>query len=648
VPPAGEQAPVGQAVRVNGAASAAGELPVCGAARVGGRVTLSEATAAAMAEVKARMGDASRARDVVAAAVVADREERLSMAWPPSVPNETAPSSCREDDGQAPPPAASVVEPPAAFFRRVGGPASTISLVHSQQRTMGMPPPQRSPFSTKHYSSLPRRPRRTFVRKAAVMQVASTCADPDTPPSVHESDDDGADSVNDQDFDDIGPRLGGGPDDVVQDDQADVGDAIGDGAADNGVLSATEGADVRAAMSVAMTGNSAAFGPTAKRRAVSVPGNSRSYPLYTDGAAATLPLPQINAGVSTGAPSMGIAGAAWGPANSVASPLTSSAVGNSRKRSAPAGYSTGAGSSVAQSSAERAAASNALAERLAARTRNPNVFPAACWMPEAQAVLAAAQYSRAGPGRPPVAPVVRQGAVPVGAAVGVLPHRPSASLPPPPARRPAPQRTHVPPMAPGDDGSSSDMNDDDLVASYITPPASPVASPRSTRPSTGSRRRSGGSRGTRGTRVAVATGTAAAAAAAAAQTEGGEPPSADKNEILSAVRNGFSSVRRELTRFRAELVVVKSQAASALRRMDGLAAAADGSEAGNGVLCERLGQVEKALTSLGDRLPTAERGAADGTGDDGQSVRAITEIKVRPRTSVFLLLIMHASLVLRS
>jgi len=201
--------------------------------------------------------------------------------------------------------------------------------------------------------------------------------------------------------------------------------------------------------------------------------------------------------------------------------------------------------------------------------------------------------------------------------------------------------------SPDEDGSSSDMNDDDLVASYIAPPASPAASPRATHPSAGSRRRSGGSRGTRGTRVAAAgTGTVAATASAAVGVGEIGQHAAERDEILRAVRNGFSSVRRELTRFRAELVVVKSQAASTLRRMDGLAAAADSSEAGSGALCERMGEVEKAVTSLGDRLPAAQRGVADGTSDAGQSVCVITEIKVCSHIALVLLLFVSFALVL--
>jgi len=99
-------------------------------------------------------------------------------------------------------------------------------------------------------------------------------------------------------------------------------------------------------------------------------------------------------------------------------------------------------------------------------------------------------------------------------------------------------------------------------------------------------------------------------------------------EIYGAVRNGFSSVRREMTRSRAELVVVKAQAASALRRMDGLAATADGSDAGNGAVLQRLTLLEAVLKQLGDRLPEPRGEAADGTGAGNDSVRVIQQIKV--------------------
>ena len=542
VSPVGLEAPVGKAERVDAAASSRAEMPVSGAALVGGSATLSEAASAALVEAKTRLDEAYRARDVVVVAVVADRDERISMAWPSSVPDEMVPSSRRGDGGQASPPDAPVPEPQAAFFRRVGGHASTISLVHSHPLRMGMPPAQRSQFSTKNHRSLPRRPRRTFVRKTVVMQVMRMHADPPTPPPAHESDDDGVDFVNYQATDEDCPRPGGGLDEGVPEDQADAGDTSGDGVVGNGVVPADGVVDVRISMSVAVAGIPSGFGATAKRRAVSVPGSSRTYALYTNTNTSTSSSSQLSSGTDAGAPSVGVAGGALRPVNSVPTPLAASAAGNSRKHSAPAAASEGAGSSVSRYSAERATTSDDFAELLAFRMRKPSVIPAACWMPGAPAVLAAAQYSRTGPGRPSFPPVVRQGVVPVGVAAGTLPRHTSPSLPPPPAHHPAPERMLAPPMAssPDEESSRSAMNEDDLVVSNITPPASPAASPRATHPSEGSCRRSGGSRGTRGTRVAAAgTGTIAAAASAAVGVGEIGRQTAERDEILRVVRNGF-------------------------------------------------------------------------------------------------------------
>jgi len=105
-------------------------------------------------------------------------------------------------------------------------------------------------------------------------------------------------------------------------------------------------------------------------------------------------------------------------------------------------------------------------------------------------------------------------------------------------------------------------------------------------------------------------------------------------DLHQAVRNGFSSLRRELTRLRAELVVVKSQSASALRRMDGVAAAADGTESRNGLVLERLAHIESVLGGLGDRLPSARVGDGQGGGADDGSAALIRDIKVRARTAL--------------
>jgi len=202
------------------------------------------------------------------------------------------------------------------------------------------------------------------------------------------------------------------------------------------------------------------------------------------------------------------------------------------------------------------------------------------------------------------------------------------AAPPPPA--PLPQQPRSPPPSAAnvlDDESSDDMDDDELVLAYVTPPASPVAStmpstsPLGTRPSSGTRRRSAESRAARGL--------AAAAAAASQAAEVSQQLTLD--DIRGVLRSGFSSVGRELTRLRAELVVVKSQSASVLRRMDGMAAAADGRESGNGVVLERLACIDRALNTLGERMAKTSDGEEGGVAavNGRSSVALVTEIKVR-------------------
>jgi len=91
-------------------------------------------------------------------------------------------------------------------------------------------------------------------------------------------------------------------------------------------------------------------------------------------------------------------------------------------------------------------------------------------------------------------------------------------------------------------------------------------------------------------------------------------------------------VRRESGRLRAELVVVKSQAASSLRRMDGIAAAADGTQSGSGVVLERLSKLEMLLQALNERLPKEGGDKADG-GRVANTLGLVNEIKVRPRAA---------------
>jgi len=119
------------------------------------------------------------------------------------------------------------------------------------------------------------------------------------------------------------------------------------------------------------------------------------------------------------------------------------------------------------------------------------------------------------------------------------------------------------------------------------------------------------------------------APAAAAGVAGTQEESVTVQDVLDALRSGFSSVRREMTRFRGELVVVKSQAASTLRRVDGLAAVADRREPVNGVVLERLGKLDNAFQDLRERMARAPVAASTGDDAGADSVALVAKIKVR-------------------
>eukprot|EP00168_Porphyra_purpurea_P020854 TRINITY_DN8947_c0_g1_i1.p1 TRINITY_DN8947_c0_g1~~TRINITY_DN8947_c0_g1_i1.p1 ORF type:complete len:136 (-),score=21.76 TRINITY_DN8947_c0_g1_i1:586-993(-) len=132
------------------------------------------------------------------------------------------------------------------------------------------------------------------------------------------------------------------------------------------------------------------------------------------------------------------------------------------------------------------------------------------------------------------------------------------------------------------------------------PLVTPTVTPRNGSASSGKCRRFEVSRASRA--AGIAARAAAAAGPAAAGPAAGKTAPAMFDELHQAVRNDFASVLHELTRFRAELVVVKTQTATVVHGVEGLAAAADGSHSGNGAVLERLAQLQGALDRLGDRL----------------------------------------------
>jgi len=284
-----------------------------------------------------------------------------------------------------------------------------------------------------------------------------------------------------------------------------------------------------------------------------------------------------------------------------------------------------------------AAASDALANELAARTRNPRLFPAAFWAPGAQDIFAAASASRAG--LPPIAPGLAHGFIPSGVGQSAAPVRATT----PRQTRASPAHSPVPAENDEEDGSSEEMDDDALVMAYVTPPASPapvatpLPSPLRARATLGKRRRASDSRVAREPSMPATAGTEGDA--------GTDVLHVAMKDLHEALRNGLSSLRREFTRFRAELVIVKSQAASSLRRMDGISVAVEGRDARAGVVLECLAELSKDVQDLGSHVTkTSADVTGNHNGDGRDSVALVTEIKVCRDRAYPLLLIPTFSL----
>ena len=168
----------------SGGAAASGGRSASG----GRRTTLVDAENAVREEVMARMHAAGRTRDAITSAIIDAREKQLQMPWPPAAARFTALSNLTNENDQMAPPARSTLDsvPDWSCTKR---PVARAPMAFFVPRTVAMPPLQRSLFRTDKYRSFPRVPRRGFVRKAPVMQVNSSQADPPTPLHASTSDD---------------------------------------------------------------------------------------------------------------------------------------------------------------------------------------------------------------------------------------------------------------------------------------------------------------------------------------------------------------------------------------------------------------------------------------------------------------------------
>jgi len=282
--------------------------------------------------------------------------------------------------------------------------------------------------------------------------------------------------------------------------------------------------------------------------------------------------------------------------------------------------------------------SDELAKQLATRGANPRIFMAALWFPGTHAAFAAAQASDDGPA--PIEPAADRGNTPVGVDPSHSPG--TAAMTAASSWQPSAFASQPPASATLEGESSDEMDHDQLVMAYVTTPASlaPMATPTSppirTRPSSGTRRRANNS-GTARAAAAVAPHDSADAGARVQQS------GVKLRDVLDAGRNGLSSVRREVTRLRAEVVIVNFQAASTLPHMDGHSAATEGRVSRAGIIFGRLEELEQAVRGLATHISSSSNAAAGGQDGAKDSLAFMTEIKISSITFGLLMSLLWAS-----
>ena len=194
-------APVGAEAAVGGTVTVDGVAPVGEAVSVGRNMSLVKAAAIVREEVFARARAADHEPKTAPDSTTIDREAWRQMPWNEAAPRMVAPVGRLHGYTLAAGPSAPSLNSPAAPSAGASQAALPVS------RTMTMPPPQRSRFRSEHSRSVFRPPQRTFVRKAAVMQVARMHADPPTPPLNSASDGEGGADADIDDEEEDGSRV---------------------------------------------------------------------------------------------------------------------------------------------------------------------------------------------------------------------------------------------------------------------------------------------------------------------------------------------------------------------------------------------------------------------------------------------------------
>jgi len=154
------------------------------------------------------MAAASRQQNAIEAVIVADQAVTLRMPWPRVAPSTGSPNSCHGREEGASAPAGNVLDAHTDVDKRLDT-VRAPKMAYQVPQTMATPPAQLSPVPTDHYVSLPRRPRRSFLRRGGVMQVVPVRAHMRATSPSSEFDSSDNDGAAEGRVDDVGGRATG-------------------------------------------------------------------------------------------------------------------------------------------------------------------------------------------------------------------------------------------------------------------------------------------------------------------------------------------------------------------------------------------------------------------------------------------------------